>query len=99
MADYPTPRPYAIVRALRAGQTVDFEGVPLRATEDQTFQTGDTYVAERNVGPKLLTVAFVKIGAVFPVERAYPYDLHECIKVEIVDAACVCCTEPAKTGS
>lgn len=56
------------------------------------IEPGDTYMAGRNTSPQLLTCAFVKktlgkndefAGAVFPVENAYPFDIPECIKIEI----------------
>jgi hypothetical protein len=78
----------AIQNELREQGSVWFEGVELRyAGEWRDLQSGDTYVAERNQGPKLLTVHHVDyhdVGAVFPVENAYPYDLGECVKVEMV---------------
>ena len=78
---------------LRENGSVEFEGLTLEyAGEWQDLQPGDSYVAQRNTGPHLLTVAFVKetlgdqdqwAGAVYPVESAYPFDLHECVKVNI----------------
>ena len=46
------------------------------------IQPGDTYLAERNTGPKLLTCLQVKNNYVVPVELAYCYDVWECVKVE-----------------
>lgn len=70
---------------LRLVGTADFEGVTLKMVgESDSLQPGDIYVAERNQGPKLLTVREIKINAVFPVEVAYPYDLWECVKVKII---------------
>lgn len=75
-----------IQNQLRDNGTVEFEGVTLRYLGDSnTLQPGDTYVAERNMGPKLLTVREIKMSAVFPVESAYPYDMWECVKVELVE--------------
>jgi hypothetical protein len=77
---------------LRCEGAVEFEGMWLRYEgEWQDLQTGDTYAAERNQGPRLLTVRRVAetlgdghfAGAVFAVENAYPYDLGECVKVSI----------------
>ena len=45
------------------------------------IQPGDTYLAERNTGPHLLTCLRVVDGYVVPVESAYCYDLYECIKI------------------
>lgn len=83
-----------IQNELRENKNVEFEGVMLEYVgEWRKLVPGDTYVAERNQGPRLLTVRVVKpflgvenefSGAVFPVENAYPYDLDECVKVNIV---------------
>ena len=84
-------REYRTIRALRAGETIDFEGVGFRATADQDLVPGDTYIAERNTGPQLLTVHKHVVednlvcGFVIPVESAYPYDRGECVKVEMVE--------------
>lgn len=76
--------------ALRAGETVDFEGVPMRAAADQTLRPGATYVAGRNTGPHLLTVRqhvveenFVG-GFVISEEGAYPFDASECVVVDLL---------------
>jgi hypothetical protein len=78
---------------LREKKIIEFEGVTVRyAGEWQDLQPGDSYMAERNQGPQLLTVRKVEEtlgdrnqwrGAVFSVEPAYAYDLGECVKVEI----------------
>lgn len=78
---------------LRKKGKVEFEGVTLMyAGEWPLLKPGDTYIAERNQGPKLLTVSKVEktlgkhdqwAGAVFPEESAYAYDLYECVKVEV----------------
>lgn len=84
-------RRYATIRALRAGETVEFEGVPFRAAADQTLSPGDTYIAERNTGPQLLTVRRhveepnLVNGFVTSVEVAYPYDRSECVKVTMIE--------------
>lgn len=69
---------------------MEFEGVPFTVPEDQTLNPGDTYLAERNQGVKLLTCRehikennFVG-GYVLPVETAYAYDYGECIKIELL---------------
>ncbi len=83
----PAPIRMRIQNELRENGTAEFEGVTLRMVGDSdTLKPGDTYVAERNMGPKLLTVREIKMSAVFPVENAYPYDMWECVKVEIIDA-------------
>lgn len=45
------------------------------------IQPGDTYLAERNTGPHLLTCHKVKNNYIVPVEMAYCYDVWECIKI------------------
>lgn len=82
-----------IQNRLREERVIEFEGMWLRYEgEWQLLKPGDTYVAERNAGPKLLTVREVRetlgneqqyAGAVFAVEPAYAYDLYECVKVTI----------------
>lgn len=92
--------------ALRDGQTVTIDGHDYVMDSDGLpRQHGDTYIAERNTGPKLLTVkdftVYFGYGAnnprtpkwrdldgppswINPVERAYPYDFYECVKVRRV---------------
>jgi hypothetical protein len=65
-----------------------FEGVRLRKTKDGAdLLPGDTYVAERNSGPKLLTVREINHiqGWIIPQENAYVFDIYECVGVEIAD--------------
>ena len=73
-------REYKTLKALRAGETIDFEGVPVRMAEGN-LQPGDTYIAERNTGPHLLTVKRIQMAVVFPKEQAYCFDHWECVKV------------------
>ncbi len=91
-------REYKTIKALRNGETIDFEGVPLKMTEGE-LGSGDTYIAERNTGPQLLTVRHVATAScdcgecdakpypylVAPVEMAYAYDYNECVKVTFVE--------------
>lgn len=62
---------------------VNIEGVNIEFSDEPPTQKGDIYVAERNVGPKLLTVRSIdKInGIVHPQEMAYSYDIRECRKI------------------
>lgn len=62
-------------------RTIEFEGVKLKVDDKAKIVPGDIYLAKRNAGWKLLTCDYVKMGAIFPVENAYPYDIHECYKV------------------
>ena len=56
-------------------------GVKLCWGED--IKPGDLYLAQRNQGVKLLTCRYVNLEHrwVCPTTAAYPYDLHECVKV------------------
>lgn len=76
-----------ISKVIEAGE---FEGMPFRAhlrdegvSYGEHFKPGDTYLAERNQGVRLLTVREVHPGGyIIPVEPAYPYDAWECVKIE-----------------
>lgn len=49
---------------------------------DDPIQPGDTYLAERNTGPHLLTCESVnERNWIKAVEMAYSYDTWECIKI------------------
>jgi hypothetical protein len=63
------------------------EGVPFKVTgPGEDIQPGDTYIAERNEGLKLLTCKHnnVKDYWIEPVENAYSYDTGECFRIELV---------------
>lgn len=65
----------------------EFEGVPFKVTgSGKDVEPGDTYLAERNVGVKLLTCKLndLNIGCIFPEEKAYPYDACECVRIELL---------------
>lgn len=55
---------------------------------DEPIQPGDTYLAERNTGPKLLTCLsvvnnnFGEPSYIVPKEFAYCYNAWHCVKVE-----------------
>ncbi len=51
---------------------------------NEEIKPGDLYLAERHTGPKLLTCRVVdkEHGWIGAVEKAYPYDIHECFKVK-----------------
>ena len=68
--------------ALEAGE---FEGIPFSVSSDQELRPGDTYLAERNTGPHLLTCREnVKDGPwIHAAERAYSYNTGECIKIDL----------------
>ena len=77
-------RKYPTLKRLRAGETIEIEGALVRMASGD-LAPGDMYIAERNSGPHL---AFVKSihedGWVIPNSNIYPFDLHECVKVELV---------------
>lgn len=56
----------------------------LKVSDEGRLEPGDLYVAERNQGPKLLTVQMVNWdhGFVIPTTNDYLYDIHECVKVK-----------------
>lgn len=68
---------------LHNGFPVQFEGGTLTKIPG-TIDSGDTYLAERNTGPKLLTCHVVDGSCVYPREfPAYTFDIDECVKVGI----------------
>lgn len=79
-------REYKALSVLRAGETLDLDGLKF-VKEEGDIQPGDLYIAERNAGPKLLTAKRIDtdLECIFPTCTAYPYDLHECIKVKEVE--------------
>lgn len=69
--------------ALEAGL---IEGVRFRVVGmGADLEPGDTYIAERNSGMKLLTCRDHdrENGWVFPVERAYAFNTGECVKIAL----------------
>lgn len=63
----------------------EVEGVPFRIVDGE-IEPGDTYIAERRTGIKLLTcLRNIKEGGyIVPQELAYVYDTYECIKIEFI---------------
>jgi hypothetical protein len=60
---------------------IEFEGLKIKATQKR-LEPGDTYIAKRNTGWKLLTVKKVENYIVHPMEYpAYSFDECECYKV------------------
>lgn len=72
---------------LRDGGIVEIEGLKFVMDGDGEVAVGDTYIAERNTGPKLLTVQSIREDLYFvvPVENEYCYDTWECVKVRMVE--------------
>lgn len=66
-------------------RTMTVEGVPFKLVPGD-IETGDTYIAQRNTGLKLLTCRDNNRegGWINPVENAYSYDTGECIKIELL---------------
>lgn len=93
---------YSRIRSLlREGQTVALEDKFIKMIPEKSrgsdLEKGDRYFAERNSGPRLLTVDYIVdqayadshglqfSGWVSPVEIAYSFDFHECVGVEVLD--------------
>lgn len=79
-------RQYLTLKALVKGEIIEFEGLQLKKAEGDLVP-GDIYIAERNGPPKLLTVGRINEdrGWVHPTTMDYPFNLSECVKVELVD--------------
>jgi hypothetical protein len=77
-------REYKTIRALREGRSVEVEGLIVCMVAGD-IEPGDTYVGERNVGPRLLTAETINKegGWINPKELAYNYDIGECVKVDL----------------
>jgi hypothetical protein len=50
-------------------------------TSDQPVNAGDLYLAGRNTGPHLLTCKTNTGSFIVPLERAYCYDLCDCVRI------------------
>lgn len=80
-------REYKTLKSLLKGEIVEIDNKKVRMT-DEKLKEGDTYVCERNTGPKLRTVKYVdkEHGYIVANEpNTYPYDICECIKVKILE--------------
>ena len=80
--------PYRYAQELRwhyrNGGVVEFEGMLFEISMWHDIQPGDTYLAGRNSGIKMLTARDVNVdmGWIIPEEESgYPYDLGECYKI------------------
>ena len=75
-------RPYKTIHALRAGEPAEVEGVIVKMDGDGTVSAGDSYVAERNTGPKLLIAERIDVenGFIIPTSLAYCFSIKECVK-------------------
>ena len=65
---------------------IEFEGAVLVWTPYRTLQPGDTYLAAKNNGLRLLTVNRVnhRPHTVIPMEQnKYHYDLNDCYRVRL----------------
>lgn len=81
---------FETLKALRAGEVVDLNGVMLRKADGE-IRPGDLYVADGNTGPRLLTCQTVKgapepgnpyYGWIVSTTREYSYDIGHCVRVE-----------------
>ena len=71
----------------QALDTMSIEGLGFKVVgHGKDIKPGDTYIAERNVGLKVLTCKENNQdrGWIVPVESAYSYDTGECIKIEFL---------------
>lgn len=75
---------YQTLKQLQNGKIIDLKGIKLKMDLGE-LQIGDLYIAERNTGPKLLTVKTITDGIVYPTTLDYPYNLLECVKVKSAD--------------
>ena len=79
-------REYKSLNVLRSGKVIDVDSIKVRMVEGEICE-GDLYVGERNSGPKLLTCRSVNVmfGYVSPIENGYCFDIHECVRVEMIE--------------
>ena len=82
---------------LRNKEVIEIEGLFFEMDGDGEVRPGDTYIAERNLGPQLLTCREITdykaelFGLILsspwvtPMENAYPYDVGECVRVRMVE--------------
>ena len=70
-------------------EQIEVDGFLFERTADQDLKPGDTYIGERNVGPRVGFVERVAVGAIYGIPLVgppmYPYDKWECVKVQVVD--------------
>lgn len=77
---------------LLSGNSVEFEGLEVfpvlnskgKVITGENLNPGDTYIAERNGPPVLLTVDWINFQerCVHPKGIAYPFNFGECVKVK-----------------
>lgn len=68
---------------VRKGEVVSLDGFTI-TIRPGNIEPGDTYLAEKNTGPKLLTAKGIHPrGYIIPEEFAYPYDTCDCVRVHI----------------
>lgn len=80
-------REYRTIKALRAGEVIDLDGIKLIMDAGE-IKPGDLYIAERNTGPKLLTareIVMLECGCcvdyIHPTSPDYSFNGYECVKV------------------
>jgi len=70
------------IQGSEAIKELDLEGAKITVDYSQEIKPGDTYIAQRNTGLKLLTCEYVHSNHwIAPKENAYAYDTWECGKV------------------
>lgn len=72
---------------LRAIEDGEFEGIPFKVTgSGEDINPGDTYLAERNSGVRLLTCKENDLRKkwIVPEENAYLFDTWECVRIEFL---------------
>lgn len=71
-----------IKTALESGE---IEGIPFRVLEGD-IEAGDTYIAERRGGMRLLTCRENNKEQrwIVPVEQAYTYNTGDCVRIELI---------------
>lgn len=81
---------YDSINALKRGEAINYRGFFFKKAKGD-LKAGDLFLAERNIGPLLLTaekVVMAKCGCcidfVVPTTSNYSYNGHECVKVEEV---------------
>lgn len=75
---YPT---LTALAALRRGEVIDLGGIKLMLAPGE-IKPGALFVAERNIGPKLLTAKAIVTDFIIPVDEEYCFDTWECVKVQ-----------------
>ena len=83
------PTTQLLIQSWDGDRIVEVDGVMFHMVGDwKTLEPGDVYVAGRNGPPKIFCVREVKSCAGYVCSTGpmdYPFDLHECYKVELAE--------------